>query len=565
MEILIVVLFLVLGILLISKPVHWGWKRLAQLALLSVFALAAVVLFRDTTSTLTLTALNEKNEKSEATEVWLTSVIANGEKIAPEKLFSGDWVREAGCLKWRSYAPDADLHRTLTAKISGGESIQLFFDSCKWRGRVRIDCGKGSTVLDTYDANDQPGTKTLSFDVSAPAEVKQFNSRQALFLGIAGLTLAAVFFMLLDAWKGKKKGLPVFNSEECTVGNREIWLDILKVVSGFFIVMIHSVGAGYQKTFGTDAWTGFLILNVLPRFAVPVFMMESGVLMLGKEIPLEKALRKAGKAVILLVFWNVFYMSLRQVMLENSESLWHQIAAIPVKRQFSGHLWYIYFLVWMYLFAPVLSTLYRAMTKTARIYFVCITLLVPGVLDFYNSWFSLGGQTALESFQLYMVPSYAGLMVLGRLLYEEVSNIRYAHLVGLGVTALGFGNALFLTFSYCKAHNRAAEPFIYENKLFAVLFAAGVFLLFASQAEKMKCLPEPVKCFVVYLSKRALGIYFFHQVAIWALPNFEFAGITIDCTHNAFEALLCITLYYVISAYCVAAMSKIPILKKLTM
>ena len=320
MEILIVVLFLVLGILLISKPVHWGWKRLAQLALLSVFALAAVVLFRDTTSTLTLTALNEKNEKSEATEVWLTSVIANGEKIAPEKLFSGDWVREAGCLKWRSYAPDADLHRTLTAKISGGESIQLFFDSCKWRGRVRIDCGKGSTVLDTYDANDQPGTKTLSFDVSAPAEVKQFNSRQALFLGIAGLTLAAVFFMLLDAWKRKKQGLPAFAHAENVDDKREIWLDVLKVVSAFFVVMIHAVGQGYKDTYGTELWTGFLVLNVLPRFAVPVFMMVSGALMLGKEVPIKKALKKAEKSVLLLFTWNLFYMILQRMLWGSSEN-----------------------------------------------------------------------------------------------------------------------------------------------------------------------------------------------------------------------------------------------------
>ena len=380
-----------------------------------------------------------------------------------------------------------------------------------------------------------------------------------------GLTLTAAFFVLLEAWKRKNQGPPIVDKTEKVEDSREIWLDLLKVVSAFFIVMIHAVGSGYQKTFGTGVWRAFLILNVLPRFAVPVFMMVSGALMLGKEISIKKAVRKAGKTAFLLVVWNLFYLFLRCALWGEMDNLWQQIFAIPVKRQFSGHLWYIYFLVWMYLFAPVLGSLYRALSRNKRFYLVCITLLVPGVLDLYNNWFSFGGQTLLASYQLYMVPSYVGLMVLGRLIYDEFSKVRYAGLVGMCMSIIGFGGTVLLTECYCKLEGKASDLLISENKLLIVLFSTGIFLLAASQSARLVQMPKKGKCLVVFLSKRALGIYLFHAMVIWLLPTFRFAEHTFTCSSSAMEALLCIILYYVISVYCVSAMSKIPLIREFVM
>ena len=373
------------------------------------------------------------------------------------------------------------------------------------------------------------------------------------------------FFMLLEARKRKNKGLSIVDKTEKVGDSREIWLDLLKVISAFFVVMIHAVGQGYKDTFGTELWTGFLVLNVLPRFSVPAFMMISGALMLGKKVPIKKALQKTEKAVMLLFMWNVFYMLLQRMLWGSSESIWHQLAAIPVARQFSGHLWYLYFLVWMYLFTPILGSFYLSMSRKYRIYFVLITLAVPGILDLYNNFFSFGGQTLLGASQLYMAPGYAGLMVLGRLLYDEISSIRYAGLIGLGLIVLGFGGALFLTAIYCNTRHIVAEPFTPESKIFPVLYAAGVFILAASQSAHIAQLNEAAKRFIVFLSKRAVGVYAFHCAIQWILQDITIGGIVFNRANSVPQALVCIVLYYVISVYCVSAMSKIPLIREFVM
>ena len=562
---LTIFLLVVLAFLLIPRPFPWILKRLGLLVLAAGFVLAVGLAFENSSQlTLTLTALDQKNESAEGTEVWLEKVIIDGQEHDPRDLFTGDWLAEEGWLKWRSYDKDAENHHTLTAILRRGGKLQLVFDSCKWRGMVKNEADGRSYTLDTFAPTDKPRTKTQTFELKTEATFFQINRSGLLRILIVCLTLTAALFMGVRTLKRKRQGLPVFQSELKTDGSRELWLDVLKIISAFFIVQIHTVGSGYQSNFGAAGWWPAHFLNVVPRFAVPLFMMISGALLFGREIQLDKALKKAGKTIILLLFWNLVYLMINRLSW-NKDDIWQQILAIPVKRQFSGHLWYIYFVVWMYLFSPILSVLYRVLNVKQRLYFVVLTLIVPGVLDLYNSWFGFGGASPIQSWQLYMVPSYAGLMLLGRLIYDEAGRFGHAGLCGLLFTLTGFAGAFFLTAAYCKEHGSSHDLFISENRLFIVMYAAGVFLLGRSVSQGLDQMPQKTAQMTVYLSKRSLGIYLFHCVLITLLPQLPYFEPMLAESHYSLYTLLRVCVYFVISVYCVILMSEIPVLKKTVM
>ena len=370
-----------------------------------------------------------------------------------------------------------------------------------------------------------------------------------LFALIAVLSLLGLFFCLLGL--RKKRSCLALSGQD--LPEREVLLDVLKVVSAFCIVLIHSCGQGFSKTFGTSSWFGFLLINTIPRFAVPVFMMVSGSLMLGRNTPsLSVVSKKAGKAVLLLVVWNFLYFFLH-------EWLWHStgggsiktLLAVPVKRQFSGHLWYAYFLVWMYLFTPIVSVLYHALSMKLRFYFVLISLLVPGGMDFYSTFFNLGGANILPSFHLYMTFSYIALMFLGRMIYEGISQIRHPAITGAFCALAGFFAAVIVTADWCLKQGKARDIFISENKLFIVIYSFGLFLAVASRRDSLNHLPRKVKCAVRFLAERSLGIYFFHIVVIWTFgETFSLFGHVFNRADSPCITLLFAFIYYAVTAYC---------------
>lgn len=239
-----------------------------------------------------------------------------------------------------------------------------------------------------------------------------------------------------EALAGKENG-PVRTDGRA----REVWLDVLKVLSAPLIVLIHTVGSGYSGVdLQTRGWLGYLFLNVLPRCAVPIFIMVSGALLLGREMSIQKAWRKARIALVLLVFWNGVYIFAQAVIWKPDMAIWKEFLLLPIRRGPTGPLWYSYFLVWLYLFSPITSVLYQRLTDQQRRYFVLITVVIPGVLDFFIKYLDVDSTAILPRTSLYMVLPYLGMMFVGRMIYEAdlQSNARKASVVAALTAAAGF-------------------------------------------------------------------------------------------------------------------------------
>lgn len=343
---------------------------------------------------------------------------------------------------------------------------------------------------------------------------------------------------------------------------REVWLDVLKVLSAPLIVLIHTVGTGYSSTdVQTSGWLGYLFLNVLPRCAVPIFILVSGALLLGREISIQNAWRKTKIALILLVVWNGVYIFAQAVIWGPEMPIWKQFLLLPIKRGPARPLWYSYFLVWLYLFSPITSVLYRRLTDKQRRYFVLITVIIPGILDFFIKYFDVDSVAILPRSSHYMALPYLGMMFVGRMIYEAdlKSNARKVS-VGAALTAVAsFSCMMLITWYYSRRHNSAADKFIMAEQLLAVCYGGSIMTFISANRSFFERLPSTLRKCILAVSRRSIGVYFIHQLFIWI----DIGVNHVSYNDGAVKTAALAAMYYVCALASAFLLSKIPVLKLL--
>lgn len=560
MTILIDAALLCLVLLLVyPKPLHETIKRAAPaLMVIGAVFCAMLVLQTNGERTITVTALDQRNEAAEGSEIVLTGIVVDGESYQAADIFSEGWINEGGRLRWRSYDQPSDMRNAVSAVLPAGAEVDILFETNKWRDRIQVQEGNLFSIVyqvDCYSGISEEG-HTLSYlsarhlsGIRVPGKV--------LLLCLLGLlaSMAAVCSALRE--EKRRRGLEGGK-------NREIWLDVLKVCSAPLVVLIHTVGAPYANTqVGSAPWIGYLVLNTVPRCAVPIFIMVSGILLIGREYSAAKVWRNVRKALILLVVWNVVYIFVQALLWGPSESILRQILSLPVKRGPSGHLWYAHFLVWLYLFAPIVSAVYRALTNAQRIYFVLLTVGIPGLLDLYLKLLDINVSSTLYAFQLYMTLTYIGIMFAGRLIYENAESVKRLGLVSLWAVVIGLGGTLAITNIYSNAHQAATDKFLSETQLLAVCYACGLVGVAAKYRKVLENLPKTAKRAIERLSRYSVGIYFIHTFNIWTVGSIQMGGLRLSVYDGVIQTLILCMIYYLLSVVEVSLMARIPALRKL--
>jgi len=144
--------------------------------------------------------------------------------------------------------------------------------------------------------------------------------------------------------------------------------------------------------------------------SVPLFFMISGFLLLGKVEPIKIFLKKRMKKIIIpLMVWSVIYI-LWHAYYSNSSVInlksFYSVLFTPA----SYHLWFLYALIGLYLYMPVLRIFVVNSNKTYIYYFIILWFLVSlipyiqGVTDIKNE------------IDLRMMSGFIGYLVLGSFL-----------------------------------------------------------------------------------------------------------------------------------------------------
>ena len=170
-----------------------------------------------------------------------------------------------------------------------------------------------------------------------------------------------------------------------STGQREIWIDWMRVVACFLVIMTHSCEPFYLGGEGSliltkaDAiWVS--VLNVIPRACVALFVVASSYLQFPLHYPTgEFFRRRAVRILIPFAIWSVVYALVWGEPVQNFKDLLLNF------NYAAGHMWFVYMLVGVYLVMPLLSPWAEKVGKKELLEYLGIWLFTT-IIPFIRQW-----------------------------------------------------------------------------------------------------------------------------------------------------------------------------------
>lgn len=201
--------------------------------------------------------------------------------------------------------------------------------------------------------------------------------------------------------------------------NRVCYFDVLRVVSIFFVIVIHVTSAGMKLCAPVTAvWRVNWLVNSISRWAVPVFFMVSGALFLepSRELTLKKLYKKnILRIVVCIIVWGFLYSLLDQYLYGTLSAKSALVAVYGIVTGNTGyHLWFLYTLLMLYIAVPLFRLITSNASKRQLEYALAmwgVFSLLIGQINCFASDMGLG--TDFLPFSPFVITGYGGYFLLG--------------------------------------------------------------------------------------------------------------------------------------------------------
>ncbi len=169
-------------------------------------------------------------------------------------------------------------------------------------------------------------------------------------------------------------------------GMRESWADMCRLLAIFGVILIHTSAPVFYE-FRTISLDKFLVANLIDsmaRVSVPLFIMLSGALLLGRNSGTVWEGRRILKVLIPLVFWSfvhLFWLNVWAAKPLNVVEATVQILQAPAMY----HLWFVYMIIGIYLLLPMLRVISVAIIsdKKMAIYLFSLWVVINSITIYY--------------------------------------------------------------------------------------------------------------------------------------------------------------------------------------
>ncbi len=331
------------------------------------------------------------------------------------------------------------------------------------------------------------------------------------------------------------------------------WINNLRLIALYAVIILHATSPllmQYGKVSMTDWWMADF-LNAMVRFAVPAFVMVTGALLLNKEYEIDDFLKKRlGRVVVPFLFWSLVYIwySWYNDEIVFTSDAWADIRLVlhNLKYGSSYHLWYVYMLIGLYFFIPILSKFVRNATEKEMLYFLIVWFAVMMLTQPYLSRYN-------PAVDMHYFAGYSGYLVLGHYLAFKDFNIRNLRLWMIllfvtGVILIAVGSWLIISYPAWPG------TMFYEPVNPAVLMiSASMFIIVKLTAPKVSPVVIRVRDFA---GRYNYGIYLGHALILYFLED-PF-GINYKLCTPIVSIPLTALICFMISLLLVWVISKIP-------
>ena len=283
------------------------------------------------------------------------------------------------------------------------------------------------------------------------------------------------------------------------------FVDNLRLISTIAVIVQHTSSVSYSS-FCVDktSFGGWLLsfIWVICRFAVPVFVMTTGYLLLqpSKSVDYTKVFNKyCLRIVIILLTIGMAYAWLEIIFAQKEISIiqFKESLINVLQGNLWDHMWYLYMLIGLYIVIPQIKAFVVNISLHELDVFIGISVFFSVIMHFINVWtgFELGVKPAVGLWGLYLILGYRVALI--NINNKVVITILCCTLFFIGFCLLYKEDASFFTFM--SSHMGYDSPIIFVLSL-------CVFLL-ANKGGESKLYSVGSK-----LAKYTFGIYIFHPL-----------------------------------------------------
>lgn len=346
--------------------------------------------------------------------------------------------------------------------------------------------------------------------------------------------------------------------------SRILYIDLLRIISIFGVVLLH-VSASFVADMysrGVGSWWAGNVIDSATRWCVPIFLMVSGILMLGnnkKEGIIDFLRRRLVKVAIPLVFWSIVYILwTERTNIELNLSYILELAKKVYEGEVYIHLWYLYVIIGLYLVTPIIKPYIENVERSNILYFLSIWFVSNGIIGIFGRFTGIEIGVNLSFFHWSI-----GYYILGYFLSKEkLSKKQRGIIYSLGI--IGLLATIFGTYILTRNNNGVYVPHLYSYFALNVMFMAiSVFVLFKNiNWQRVDYEGSLIGKTILILSNGSFGVYLIHLLVLDILSSGILGMAISPYTFNPIIGIpLVSVITFILSYIFVLVLQKIPFIK----
>src|SRR5258708_2299044 len=176
------------------------------------------------------------------------------------------------------------------------------------------------------------------------------------------------------------------------VSEHFLWADLIRIISIFLVVLLHtSASLLYQwSEIPIGYWWAANFYDSFSRVSVPLFVMLSGALLLGKQESYSTFFSKRLIRILLpWIFWTGIYVIWAMTFHGELIHSFTEFKRLVIETFFGGF-WFLGMLVGVYILTPIWRLFVQKAVAKDYFYFFCIWFVVVSLLPSINLFWQMG-------------------------------------------------------------------------------------------------------------------------------------------------------------------------------
>ena len=336
------------------------------------------------------------------------------------------------------------------------------------------------------------------------------------------------------------------------VNNRKVYY--LRVFYCLAVIMIH-VFVTARTDFPNHTNFEEILCKIIPNilhFAVPIFFMITGYLFLIKktDIKLSEYVKKYVLKYIYAIFTFGFGYAILEEIFNKNYSIEMPLTALinTIQGKTWAHMWYLYSLVGVMLFIPILKTILEKDKKVLN-YLSLILLTSSIIIPTINSIFNIK-----IGFDLLIIAPYLLYAIIGYYLGISEKKIDKRKCI-LGIILCSIIIIITEILGVTSENNIIKRLAIFGryNSIVILIMSMFFFLLFKTI--------KKVNKYILEISKQSYGIYILHM--FWINLIYKFMKFNIFNQYIFFKVVIVFIITFILSYASTKILKCIPVIKNI--